>query len=126
MERVTDLYRGRLNRRSYFTGIVFCLFAFVISVEIGLFLFQFAVEVFPFLLLERVIMWIIIIALAVLKFSFNVRRLHDIGQSGWFALLLFVPFINILMVIALLFVSGENKKNAYGAKSPDAMMPLFS
>lgn len=40
-----------------------------------------------------------------------VRRLHDSGRSGWFALLLFVPLLNLLSLVFLCLPStpGPNR-----------------
>ncbi len=35
------------------------------------------------------------------------RRCLDIGRSKWWALLLYVPFVNILTIIALFFVASR-------------------
>lgn len=45
------------------------------------------------------------------------RRLHDVGKSGWFVLLIFVPFVNILG-LALLCMRGEPGPNRFGASAP--------
>jgi hypothetical protein len=44
-----------------------------------------------------------------------VRRLHDIGLSGW---IICVPGMNILMLIALIFWSGQKKFNQFGEIPP--------
>lgn len=36
-----------------------------------------------------------------------VRRFHDMGKSGWWSLLMLVPFVNFVTLIALLIASGE-------------------
>lgn len=44
----------------------------------------------------------------------TVRRLHDIGKSGWWYLLIGIPFIN-LYVVYLLLLSGNKGENMYGS-----------
>jgi uncharacterized membrane protein YhaH (DUF805 family) len=44
-----------------------------------------------------------------------IRRLHDIGKSGWFTLLVFVPILGAIFSIALFFIPGQNGWNEYGA-----------
>ena len=34
-------------------------------------------------------------------------RLHDMGMSGWFGLLLFIPVINLVMLLALMLAPGQ-------------------
>ena len=36
-------------------------------------------------------------------------RLHDMGRSGWFGLLLLLPVINIVLLLALMLVPGQEK-----------------
>lgn len=43
----------------------------------------------------------------------GVRRLHDIGKSGWFTLLGFVPIANILLIVWLA-QDGQPGTNEYG------------
>ncbi|MBO5699072.1 MAG: DUF805 domain-containing protein [Bacteroidaceae bacterium] len=43
----------------------------------------------------------------------GVRRLHDIGKSGWFVLLAFVPIVN-LYLIYLFICEGQPNANQYG------------
>jgi len=50
------------------------------------------------------------------------RRLHDIGKSGWFQLLWFIPFIGWL-VLLYWFVQPSGEANTYGA-APDTASPL--
>ncbi|WP_227430335.1 DUF805 domain-containing protein [Psychrobacter sp. I-STPA6b] len=42
------------------------------------------------------------------------RRLHDLGHSAWFALLMFIPFINVILMLYLMFAKGNNGVNQYG------------
>lgn len=44
-----------------------------------------------------------------------VRRLHDIGRSGWWVLLLLVPVIGILVLIYWYAQPGERAPNRFGA-----------
>ncbi len=49
--------------------------------------------------------------------SLNVRRLHDIGMSGWWLVLLFIPCVNYLASIGLLvvyFIDSKPETNEYG------------
>ena len=48
----------------------------------------------------------------------SIKRLHDFGWSGWWWLLSFVPFINFILGLAMLFVPGDRASNAYGAPPP--------
>lgn len=43
-----------------------------------------------------------------------VRRLHDVGVSGWWALGLLLPGLNLLGYVVLLAMPGEPGHNAWG------------
>jgi uncharacterized membrane protein YhaH (DUF805 family) len=47
-------------------------------------------------------------------FALLIRRLHDLNKSGWFCLLSFVPFLNFLFHIYILFFPGTAGQNKYG------------
>ncbi|MFV5262714.1 DUF805 domain-containing protein [Acinetobacter courvalinii] len=49
----------------------------------------------------------------------SVRRLHDIGRSGWWMLIAFVPIAGILLLLFWAAQEGEPTTNAYG-ESPKA------
>lgn len=44
-----------------------------------------------------------------------VRRLHDIGQSGWWSLLVFVPVVNLLFGLYALFAPGQEHDTDSGS-----------
>jgi uncharacterized membrane protein YhaH (DUF805 family) len=45
----------------------------------------------------------------------SVRRLHDLGKSGWMMLLVFVPFVGGILLLVWFVSDGEAFDNAYGA-----------
>jgi len=56
--------------------------------------------------------------------SFPVRRLHDLGKSGWYVLLLIIPLVNFFFQLYLLFAKGEAGDNTYG-HAPKDKKPFF-
>lgn len=42
------------------------------------------------------------------------RRFHDLGRSGWFALLLVVPVVNLFVSLWLIFARGDAGANRFG------------
>lgn len=43
------------------------------------------------------------------------RRLHDMGKSGWWGVLLLVPLLNIVVTLWLALGKGDEGPNAFGA-----------
>lgn len=46
--------------------------------------------------------------------SVLVRRLHDVGKSGWWMLILFVPIIGGIWLFILLVTDSKLEENEYG------------
>ena len=46
--------------------------------------------------------------------AITVRRLHDIGKSGYFILVLLIPYIGIFWIFLLTIISGNEGENKYG------------
>jgi uncharacterized membrane protein YhaH (DUF805 family) len=49
--------------------------------------------------------------------SYGVRRLHDFDKSGWWYLLAFIPLVNVVMALILLFAPGTPGRNTFGSRS---------
>lgn len=47
-------------------------------------------------------------------FIFIIRRLHDLNQSGWWSVLIFVPVLSFILYLYLMFFKGDEKRNSYG------------
>ena len=45
----------------------------------------------------------------------SVRRLHDVGKSGWFLLISLIPIIGSIWLLILFCTDGDNGDNTYGA-----------
>ncbi len=46
--------------------------------------------------------------------AITVRRIHDLGLSGWFYLLVFIPYIGALIVFVFTLVPGQRQENKWG------------
>jgi uncharacterized membrane protein YhaH (DUF805 family) len=49
----------------------------------------------------------------------GVRRLHDIGRSGWWLLISFVPLVGVILLIVWFCRQGDPGPNRFG---PDPML----
>jgi uncharacterized membrane protein YhaH (DUF805 family) len=102
-------FRGRISRQVYWLtfGYIFSVNAVVIGQLIGeqegLF-FNLAEAIWPFVALGTIYA----------QLSVSVKRLHDIGYSGFLALASVIPFVNILFTIWIGLPPGTNGPNPYG------------
>lgn len=57
-----------------------------------------------------------------ISYTNMIRRLHDVGKSGWLCLLVFVPIVGIGLHLYLLFAGGDAVGNRFGP--PYGQKPL--
>lgn len=100
------VFSGRARRKEYWMFVLFNL------------IFMFAAFILDSILSgDRGYGFIYTIySLAVLLpgLAVSVRRLHDIGKSGWFILLGFIPIIGIIWLLVLMCLDGNTGDNMYG------------
>ena len=66
--------------------------------------------------LIAVVAILIYIPIIAASLIFTKRRLNDLDHSGWFSVLMLVPFLNLIGGLYLLFAPGTSSNNRYGAK----------
>jgi uncharacterized membrane protein YhaH (DUF805 family) len=44
-----------------------------------------------------------------------VRRLHDVGKSGWFYLIILIPLIGFIWILVLFYTDGVKEDNKWGS-----------
>ncbi len=102
------VFSGRARRKEYW---MFALFNFIFAIIAGI--------------IDRVLGFgkefgtgpvYILYALAVLVPSLAVsfRRLHDIGKSGWYLLINFIPLIGFIWYLILMSTDSKPGGNQYG------------
>jgi uncharacterized membrane protein YhaH (DUF805 family) len=52
----------------------------------------------------------------------TVRRLHDVGKSGWMFFVIFIPIIGFFWLLYLLTLEGDKHDNEFG---PDPKLENF-
>ena len=65
-----------------------------------------------------VLLGLFALAMLVPMYVVVVKRLHDMNLSGWFFLAIFVPVVNLVMSLVLLFVPGTQGENRFGLRPP--------
>lgn len=105
-------WSGRIGRLRYinYTAAAFWL-SVVLGAAAGL-----ALRATAWVLLSQVLgMLVSLLLLGVFTLALARRRLMDMGHSGWLALLLLAPLLNIAMLLWLLLGKGEVGANRHGA-----------
>jgi len=55
----------------------------------------------------------------------GIKRLHDLGKSGWFYLLGLVPIVNFFFAIYLIVWKGDIGDNRFGAPNSGSPFPAL-
>ena len=84
--------------------------------------FDYIAFIIPALLVEYLLSWTGIVYLIFLipTTCATIRRLHDLGMSGWVALLMIIPVVNIILTVYLCLQDGQKEKNDFGEAPADA------
>ena len=102
-------FSGRARRKEYWLFVLFnFIAAFVVGFIGGVLAGATGVEAFAYLGA--------IYNLAVLLPGFGVfvRRMHDIGRSGWWWLIAFIPIIGWIVLIVFCCLDSQPGDNQYG------------
>lgn len=102
--------KGRSNRKEYVCRVLFL----VILIIVDFYTFDTYGKNDSFFSFLYVILLAILVILMFLQyFPLAVRRLHDLNASGWYVLLTFAPF-GQLLILWLMFKKGNPATNKYG------------
>lgn len=96
-------FSGRAQRKEYWMFILFYMIFSTVAVIID------GVIGTPGVLQGIVALGLFLPSLAVLM-----RRLHDVGKSGWFCLVSIIPLAGPIWLIITLAKDGDPGSNAYG------------
>ncbi len=96
-------FEGRARRKEYwmFTlfNLIFAILALVIDGLIGT---------------GAILYFIYVLATLIPNLSVSVRRLHDVGKSGWMYLIALIPLVGFIWLLVLLVTDSEPGDNIYG------------
>jgi len=98
-------FKGRSSRADYWWAVVGNLIISIVLGLIGGLLGSFG----------SVLVTLISLVLAVPGIALTVRRLHDIGKSGWFVFISLVPLVGVILLIVWLAKVGDEDDNQYGS-----------
>jgi uncharacterized membrane protein YhaH (DUF805 family) len=102
-------FSGRARRKEYWMFFLFyIIFAFVASILDSLLGLDFGDGMYG------VIYLLYSLALLLPYLAVGVRRLHDIGKSGWWLFIAFIPLAGAIWLIVLLATDGQPGENEYG------------
>lgn len=109
-------FRGRARRKEYW---MFLLINLVVSVALALIdsLIGSVSESGMGLLSSVYSIGVLIPSLAL-----SVRRLHDIGRTGWWVLISIIPVIGAVVLLVFMLLDSEPGSNRYGANPKEGIL----
>ena len=110
-------FSGRARRKEYWMFILFNIIfgALTAGLDNILGLYNYEYGSGPINGIYNLILLIPAIAVAV-------RRLHDIGKSGWMLLVVFIPLIGAIWLIVLFVREGDLGPNEYGPNPKEELI----
>jgi len=103
-------FSGRAQRAEYW---YFLLFNFIASIVIGIISAVIGDD-------KGIIGVLYSLAIFIPALAVSVRRLHDIGKSGWMILITLIPFIGSIWLFVLMVIDSNPGENKYGPNPKEA------
>lgn len=113
------VFSGRARRKEYWMFILFNTI-FLIAAAILDNIFGTTSEVFGYGF-YGLFYWLYCLAVLIPSWAVLVRRLHDVGKSGWFLLIALIPIIGAIWLFVLLVTDGNAGDNQYGVNPKQAL-----
>jgi uncharacterized membrane protein YhaH (DUF805 family) len=102
-------FSSRARRTEYWMfvlfNIIFTIVAMILDNLLGLTIGDLPYGVFYFLYG---------FALLIPSLAVSVRRLHDLGKSGWMIFIAFIPIVGAIWLLVLMATEGKPGDNQYG------------
>lgn len=102
-------FTSRSRRKEYWAATLFNSIFIFIFLAIGFIINDYSISRILYFLYG-----IFILITFIPNLSLCIRRLHDVGKSGWFYLLGFIPIIGLWPAALILFVDSEPHTNQWG------------
>jgi len=104
-----DDFNGRARRKEFWMFALFNAIFFTVIIILDKVLGKYFI-VFKFSPLSM----LFLLATSAPTLAVSVRRLHDVGKSGWMRLIIFIPLIGFIWILVLMVSDGNPGENQYG------------
>lgn len=102
-------FSGRARRKEYW---IFSLINYIII--FFLYILQIVMIESTLWLIFPIIFFLYAVAVFLPGLAVNIRRLHDIGKSGWWYLIYLIPIIGTIWLTVLMCLDSEPGENQWG------------
>jgi len=101
------VFQGRARRKEFWYFVLFTIVFSVLAAFLDLALNSYTAY-------GGVIGLLFEVAIIIPSLSVTVRRLHDVGKSGWWLLILLIPLVGLIILIIDLTTDSKESTNKYG------------
>jgi len=105
-----DDFNGRARRKEYWMFILFNIIFAVIALILD-FILVIAIEGIGY----GPLYGLYALAMLIPGLAVSIRRLHDVGKSGWMILIYLIPLIGAIWLFVLMVTDSNPGENQYGA-----------
>ncbi len=102
-------FSGRARRKEYW---MFFLINIIIGIVLGF---------LATILKTSILSTIYSLAVLIPGIAVCIRRLHDIGKSGWWWFIVLIPLVGPIWLLVLVCTEGDSSNNQYGS-NPKAVV----
>lgn len=113
--------RGRTSYRDFWMFILVNIIIFILLIATSLIISIYSTAFAVAVLLIPWFLYVIFITIP--SFTIQIRRLHDVGKSGWWYFINFVPLFGQLYFLILILRKGDESKNEYGEPPGERVTP---
>lgn len=108
-------FSGRASRKEYWSYILF-FYLFLLGLLIVTFLIDIGIDknLRNGPIVSIIVGLLYFVAHFLPGLALMIRRLHDIGMSGWFVLLMFIPYIGGIVMLVFALIPGQVQDNEHG------------
>ena len=101
-------FTGRARRMEYWSFLLFNAIAAIVAMILDILLGLTFVDTYgPFYMIYG-------LATFIPGLAVTVRRLHDVGKSGWYYLIALIPLVGAILLLVWLFTDSKPGANKWG------------
>ena len=111
-------FNGRARRKEYW---MYTLILTVLLIALMAIMFsalslsdETRIETGPSGYLTVLLLFVFLVVHFIPSLALTVRRLHDTGKSGWWYLIVFVPYLGNFVIFIFTLIDGDEGVNKYG------------
>ena len=111
-------FNGRARRKEYW---MYTLILTVLLIALMAIMFSALslsddtrIETGPSGYLTVLLLFVFLVVHFIPSLALTVRRLHDTGKSGWWYLIVFVPYLGNFVIFIFTLIDGDEGENKYG------------